>query len=89
MAELHIFPGVERRDLLPSDLAQNVLDKASKEGLIEATIVGRTRDGTFYLSSTMGDADRMVGVLHRALTLVSAANLSDQKPINTEDTNAS
>ena len=88
MAELHIFPGVERRDLLPTDTCQNVLDKASKEGLIEATIVGRTRDGSFYLTSTLGDVDKMVGILHRALTLAAAANLCDQKPLNTEDANA-
>ena len=87
MAELHIFPGVERRDLLPSIKPKVVLDKCLEDGVTDLTIIGKARDGSFYLTSCLGDAYKMVGMLHRAITLVSGANLSNQDVINSEDTN--
>ena len=89
MAELHIFPGVERRDLLPSIKPKVVLDKCLEDGATNLTIVGTARDGSFYLTSCCGDAYRMVGMLQRAITLVSGANLVTQDVINAEDTDAS
>jgi hypothetical protein len=88
MAELHILPGVERRDLLPEIPARTVLNKALDDDATKITIVGVARDGSFYLTSCCGNAYEMVGMLQRAITLVSGANLSSQDVIKTEDTNA-
>ena len=89
MAELHIFPGVERRDLLPSIKPKVVLDKCLEDGVTDLTIIGKARDGSFYLTSCLGNAYTMVGMLQRAITLVSGASLVTQDVINAEDTDAS
>ena len=88
MADLHIFPGVERRDLLPSIKPKAVLDKCLEDGVTKITITGIARDGSFYLTSCCGNAYEMVGMLQRAITLVSGANLSNQDVIDAGDTSA-
>ena len=72
MAEVYVLPGVERRDLAGEPIpAQEVLQAAIDNGLIDVVIVGRDRAGEFYLATSGSDTDRAVGQLMRAVTFLS------------------
>ena len=78
MGDVHVIPGVERRDLLDTIVPRDLLNKANHEGVTDVTIIGRDRAGKFYLSSCLGDADKTVGMLYRAITLIAGATFDAQ-----------
>lgn len=84
MAEVHIFPGVERVDLaeVPDDEA--VLRGALDQGLRDVTIVARDPEGSLYIASSMADPDRCIGLLHRAIADFTAMEIVVE-PFHTDD----
>lgn len=84
MAEVHVLPGVERRDLAGRNLGvDEVLMQAAGEGLSEVVVVGRDRGGVFYIASSMQDADRCVGYLVRAANVIASSDVISA-PFDTE-----
>lgn len=84
MADIHVLPGIERRDLGPSDLdAKEVLDYAIEAGVTDVVVIGTGRDGRLYVASSLGDADRAVGKMMRAVSLLSEAHIVRAAPTDT------
>ena len=74
MAEVITLPGVERPSLgstriLPTDA---VFGGALENGVTEVVVVGRQRDGSLYVAAANGDAEKVVGMLMRAIHLLTA-----------------
>lgn len=65
-ALVYVLPGVERRDLGADVASRAVIDAAIRDGVDPIIIVGRDRSGGRFVSSSVGDADRVVGMLTRA-----------------------
>lgn len=84
MAEVHVLPGIERRDLLAPLPAAELLQKAIENGVTDVVIVGRERDGSLYVASASSDIDRDVGMLMRAVTYLSSATVENDQVIETE-----
>lgn len=78
MAEVHVLPGVERRDLLGVLPTEQVFQKALEAGVTDVLIIGRDRAGGFYVASGCEDVDRSVGMLMRAVNYLSAPLANDQ-----------
>lgn len=73
MADVLILPGVERRDLVGEDLPEaEVLQAAIDNRITDVVVIGRQRDGTQYVSSSMCDVDKAVGILFAAATWLAA-----------------
>jgi hypothetical protein len=70
-----VLPGVERRDLLgetePSVILQATIDK----GITDVIVIGKQRDGEFYLAAADGNADAVVGKLFYAAQWLAGLNV--------------
>lgn len=84
MADVHVLPGVERRDLLEPLPCEQLFAKAVEAGVIDAVVVGRGRDGQLYVASAGSDVDRDVGLLMRAVTFLSSMTIENDQVIHTE-----
>lgn len=72
-AELHIFPGVERRDLGGNAPIDAVLEGAVESKLIEVIVLGKRPDGSMYFAASDGNADAVVGKLFTAMQWLSSS----------------
>ncbi len=86
MAEVHVLPGIERRDLAghaipPAEVLQAAIDK----GITDVVVVGRDRQGELYVAGAAPDADRAVGLLMRAVTYLSSHTIVNDVVIDTSD----
>jgi hypothetical protein len=84
MAEVHVLPGVERRDLMVPLPCAELLQKAIDAGVTDAVIVGRARDGSLYVASASTDVDRDVGRLMRAVEFLTSHTIENDQVIETE-----
>ncbi len=76
MSEIHVLPGVERRDLVgPATDAERVLQTAIDKGNTDVVVVGRARRGELYLAGAAPDADKTVGLLMRAVNMLASATI--------------
>lgn len=81
MAQVHVLPGIERRDL-PADItAEQVLQAAIDAGITDAIIIGRDRQGQQYIAASIGDIDRTVGRIMSAVAFLTNARLAHEGPI--------
>lgn len=72
MSELLVMPGVERRDLVGEPVpSEEVLRAAIEKDIRDVVIVGRRRDGGLYVAGESNDADRVAGILARAMNFVA------------------
>ncbi|MFG1302704.1 hypothetical protein V5F34_01000 [Xanthobacter autotrophicus] len=87
MAEVYVLPGVERRDLAgPAEGdAAHILAAAIENGVTEVVIVGKDRDGSQYVATSMGDADRAAGIMLRAATWLASVRIDNDVVIDTEE----
>lgn len=87
MAEIHVMPGVARRDLAgPAEgVAQCVLQAAIDAGITDVVVVGKTREGEQWVSTSVGDADRAAGIMLRAATWLSSARVGNDVVFDTEE----
>lgn len=75
-AEIVVLPGVERRDLAGVPLpSAEILQAAIDEGVTDAIVVGRDRQGNLYVAGAPPDVDKTVGLLMRAVTTLSEATI--------------
>jgi hypothetical protein len=81
-ATIHVLPGVERRDLGDARPDDDILSGAIAEGVSGAIVVGRDRRGDLYLASADGDADRVIGMLMRAVQYLATMTI-EQRVIET------
>lgn len=76
MADIHVLPGVERRDLagvaLPSE---EVLQAAINNGVTDVIVIGRSRDGSLYVAGAPPDVDKAVGMLMRAVSVLASCDV--------------
>jgi hypothetical protein len=71
-ATIIVMPGVERRDLAGNPTPSvNVLQAAIDAGIEDVIIVGRDRAGSLYVAGAPPDVDRSVGMLMRAVSVLS------------------
>lgn len=71
MADVHVLPGVERRDLGAACPSADVLAAAIESGVTDVIVVGRGRDGQFYFAAECADADAVVGKLMRGVNMLT------------------
>jgi hypothetical protein len=85
MAEIHVLPGIERRDLAgePAPSA-DVLQAAIDKGITDAIVVGRSRNGSLYIAGAPPDVDKAVGVLMRAVSVLSGCDVVNDVVIKTD-----
>lgn len=78
------MPGVERRDLAGSPcLSSNVLQAAIDNGITDVLVVGRDRKGQLYIAGAPPDVDKSVGMLMRAVSMLSDSNIVNDVEIDT------
>lgn len=75
MAEIMVLPGVERRDIGEDLPSHDVLMRAAEAGLLDVVIVGRDRSGELYMAGSIGDADKTVGILMRAVNILANSTI--------------
>lgn len=85
MATIHVLPGIERRDLLGVLPAEQLLQKAIEAGITDAIVIGRDRAGQSYVASCSPDADKVVGMLMRAVNIIAGAEITNDQVINTDE----
>lgn len=85
MAEVHVLPGIERRDLLGTLPPEQLFTKAIENGVTDAIIVGRARDGSLYVASCNSDADKAVGMLMRAVSMIASVEITNDQVLDTEE----
>ncbi len=86
MADIHVLPGVERRDLVgPATDAARVLQASIDKGITDVIVVGRDRRGELYLAGTAPDADKTVGLLMRAVNMLASATIVNDVVIGGSD----
>lgn len=85
MAEVHVLPGVERRDMIGVLPAEQLLQKAIDQGISDVVIVGRDRSGNPYVASAMSDVDRAVGRLMYAATFLAQSTIENDQVLDTDD----
>ncbi|QRG06108.1 hypothetical protein EZH22_24470 [Xanthobacter dioxanivorans] len=86
MAEIHVMPGVERRDLIGPEIpARQTLEEAITAGLHDVIIVGKWPDGSQYVAVSMADADRAAGIMLRAANWLTSVRIDNDAVIDTED----
>ena len=78
MADVHVLPGVERRDLLGTLPTEQIFQKAMDAGVTDVVIIGRDRAGELYVASGGNDVDRSVGMLMRAVSYMTSTLDNDQ-----------
>lgn len=83
-AEVHVLPGVERRDLLDPLPSEQLLAGAIEAGVTDVTVVGRGRDGQLYVATAAADADKAVGLLMRAVAWLSSSTIVNDQPLETD-----
>lgn len=71
MADVHVLPGIERRDLGEPVPSAAVLQAAIDAGVTDVIIVGRARDGQFYFAAECPDADAVIGKLMRGVATLA------------------
>jgi hypothetical protein len=77
-ATIIVMPGVERRDMAgPATASADVLCAAIDQGVNDVVVIGRDRAGDLYMAAATPDVDRTVGMLMRAVAV-----LSDCKIVN-------
>ena len=84
MADVHVLPGVERRDLLGVLPSEQVFAVAVEKGITDAVIVGRNRAGGLYVACGCTDVDHAVGMLMRAVQYLTSMTLDNDQVIETE-----
>lgn len=74
MAEVVVLPGIERPSLgAVRDLStEKVCAAAIEAGVTEIIVVGRERDGSLYVATGNGDAEKMAGLLMRAVHMLTS-----------------
>lgn len=80
MADVVVLPGVERRDIgapVPND---EVLRYALENGVTDIIIIGRERSGRYYVSSAIGDTDKVVGRLMWAVHYLATSEIVQDNP---------
>jgi hypothetical protein len=85
VAEVHVLPGVERRDLLGVLPAEQLLAAAIEQGITDVIIVGRKRDGTPYVASGVSNVDCAIGRLMGAVTYLTTAVIKNDQVIDTDE----
>ncbi len=85
MAQVYVLPGIERRDLLDPIPSEQVLHQAIENGVVDAIVIGRSRDGTLYVASAVGDADRDVGLMMRAVHHLTSCTIVNDQVIEPEE----
>lgn len=78
MADVHVLPGVERRDLLGVLPTERLFEKALEAGVTDVVIIGRDRAGQLYVASGGEDVDRSVGMIMRAVSYMTSPLDNDQ-----------
>lgn len=75
-----------RRDLAgPAEGdAKAVLDAAIEAGVMDLVVVGKTRDGEQWISTSMGDMDRAAGIMLRAANWLTTIEVVNDVVIDTE-----
>lgn len=78
-ADVLVLPGVERRDLagVPGE-SEVVLRGAIENGVTDVVVVGRDRRGELYIAGAPSDVDRTVGLLMRAVGVLSLAVIDNR-----------
>lgn len=72
MADVHVLPGIERRDLAGEPVACETMFQAALEhGVHEGVVVGLDRAGELFVAASGADTDRAVGLLMRAVTYLT------------------
>ena len=85
MADVHVLPGIERRDMVSAPTESRlVLEAAIENGITDATVVGRDRQGHLYVAGAQPDVDRTVGLLMRAVSVLSSLEIVNDAVIATE-----
>lgn len=84
MAEVHVLPGIERRDLLDPLPTAELFSRALDAGVTDVVIVGRDRTGALYVATSGRDADRDVGALMRAVALIASSTIENDQIIETD-----
>jgi hypothetical protein len=79
-ADVYVLPGVERRDLMVPLAGAQVLQKAIEAGVEDVTVVGRSRDGSLYIATSLTDADRAAGMMMRAVNWLTSATIEADQP---------
>lgn len=70
-AQVFVMPGVERRDMNGQHCDSNtVLQAAIDNGVTDAMVIGKDRQGNLYLASASPDTDKAVAMLMRAVALL-------------------
>lgn len=73
MAEVLVLPGIERRDLIGEPTpAEQVLNASIEKGVTDVVVIGRHRDGSQYVASSLNDVDKSVGVLMSAVHFLTS-----------------
>lgn len=78
MAEIHVLPGIERPDLYSAPEASAVLQAAIEAGVNQVVLIGRDRTGELYLAASVDDAEKCVGLLMRAVSMISSAGIVNE-----------
>lgn len=78
MADVHVLPGVERRDIGEKVESSKVLEAAIENGVFDAIVVGRSRDGNLYIASENADIDATVGKLMRVVSFLASGQLENE-----------
>ena len=84
MAEVHVLPGIERRDLLGVLPAEQLLQKAIEAGVTDAIVIGRDRAGLPYVASCIADADKAVGMLMRVVNSIAGATIINDQVLSSD-----
>jgi hypothetical protein len=83
-ARIIVLPGIERRDLAGSPCSsRNVLQAAIDQGVTDVLIVGRDRKGQLYIAGAPPDVDKSVGMLMRAVAVLSDCHIINDVEIDT------
>lgn len=84
MAEIHVLPGIERRDLAGAPVpSAEVLQSAIDKGVMDVIIVGRSRDGSLFIAGAPPDVDKAVGMLMRAVSVLAASDIVNDVVLET------
>lgn len=85
MADVHVLPGIERRDLAGSPVStEDVFKSAIEKGVTDVVVVGRDRKGDLYIAGAPPDVDRTVGMLMRAVNILSGASIHNDVVVTTD-----
>jgi hypothetical protein len=90
MGEIVLLPGVERPDLVGEPMpGATVLQEAINLGVEEVVLVGRHRDGSRYVASSVADIDKAVGILMDGVACITTGSIVYETAIKPSDPDAS